>query len=1028
MRCSLSISLSTYDECVKNGGELAFTCDGCSFSSLPFSNHCSIENDVTHTISSSSSSSSSSPSPASSSSFSFPAILSSKGVHFIHANVRSLLPKLPEIRLFLARTKATVFAASETWLDATVNDNELQIPGFNVIRRDRNRNGGGVALFIRDNIAFNPRPDLAVDGLEATWVELLPPKTKGILVCSMYRPPNDGNFLTNLESALSKVDPGTELYILGDTNINSTETGSILFGKYKEVLDSFGLDQLIKEPTRITPSTSSVIDHVLTNASELIQSSGVIGGGFSDHFLTFCSRRCIKGISYGHNIKKVRSFKNYSKLSFIMELRKIDWSSVLTSVDVDYCLSEFSRLFKSAIDVVAPYREIRIRSKPNQWMNSEILAAIRKRNDLLSRYKRNRSNEVLFKEYCKVRNAVQRDIRLAKENFFKQGVEKNKGDSGKLWNHLKSLGYSKKTSFSSSNIVLEDKGCKVFNRSAVARLFNIFYTSVASDLVTKLPNPYGMFCTSSRIFKDYYHRIIGTKPSFVLSPVTSHFIRKQLSSLDPRKAIGLDDVASRFLHDGAESIVLPVTHIINLSISNETVPAAFKDAKVVPVFKKGSKLDVGNYRPVSILNVLSKVLERTVHKQMDEYLKKRNLLFSHQSGFRGGYSTDTCLVDMSNYVRSEMGKGNMVGMVLIDLQKAFDTVDHDILIDKLRAIGVSSVSWFRSYLSDRKQCVEVNGTRSEFLPINCGVPQGSILGPQLFLIYVNDMVTSVDCRLSLYADDSALLFAHSDPNVIASRLSTELSNCKRWLVDNKLSLHIGKTECMLFGTKRKLKGVRDFRIDCDGTLVERVSSVKYLGVQLDGSLSGAEHVGDVLKTCTGRLSFLYRNKAFLDFNCRRILCASLIQPYIDYCCSAWYGGLSVSLKNRLDVTQRKMVRFVNGMDLREHVGKVELLRLSWLSIPDRVTYFRLIHLFKVWHRTAPSYLVDSFTPVSVIHSHNTRGSSHNFQMSRDLGNVRNGFTFLASKEWNALPDELKLISELRVFKKRLKEYLFSRYA
>ena len=247
-----------------------------------------------------------------------------------------------------------------------------------------------------------------------------------------------------------------------------------------------------------------------------------------------------------------------------------------------------------------------------------------------------------------------------------------------------------------------------------------------------------------------------------------------------------------------------------MSIITETVPTAFKEAKVVPLFKKGSRLDRGNYRPVSVLNVLSKILERAVHSQLGNYLEKRGLMFGGQSGFRSGFSTDSSLIGLSDYVRSEMGKGSMVGMVLIDLQKAFDTVDHAILLDKLTAIGVSSVSWFDSYLSDRQQCVDINGTRSDFLPVSCGVPQGSILGPQLFLIYINDMCLSVDCRLSLYADDSALLFSHNDPTVIADRLTVELSKCKRWLVDNKLSLHVGKTECLLFGSKRALKRVVNF--------------------------------------------------------------------------------------------------------------------------------------------------------------------------------------------------------------------------
>ena len=323
--------------------------------------------------------------------------------------------------------------------------------------------------------------------------------------------------------------------------------------------------------------------------------------------------------------------------------------------------------------------------------------------------------------------------------------------------------------------------------------------------------------------------------------------------------------------------------------------------------------------------------------------------------------------------------------------------------------------------------MEVNGVRSDFLPVTCGVPQGSILGPQLFLLYINDMITSVNCKLSLYADDSALLFSHKDPNVISNRLSEELSSCKRWLVDNKLSLHVGKTECLLFGSKRKLGKVGNFQVFCDGTAVERVSNVKYLGVQLDGNLSGTEHVGGILKTCSGRLAFLYRNSAYLDFHCRRLLCTALIQPHIDYCCSAWYGGLTVSMKNRLDTIQRKMVRFVQGMDFRDHVGSQELLKLSWLSIPDRITYFRMIHLFKICNKTAPSYLLSRFTFVSQTHSHNTRGSEHNFQLSRDLALAQNSFSFLASKEWNALPPELKDLKDLHVFKKRLKSHLFSHY-
>ena len=480
------------------------------------------------------------------------------------------------------------------------------------------------------------------------------------------------------------------------------------------------------------------------------------------------------------------------------------------------------------------------------------------------------------------------------------------------------------------------------------------------------------------------------------------------------------------MRDGADVIYKPVSHIINISITTEKVPSAFKEAKVIPLFKKGSTLDPGNYRPVSILNVLSKILERAVQSQLSDYLEKRGLLFENQSGFRGGYSTDSCLIGLTDFIKAELGKGNLVGMVLIDLQKAFDTVDHDILSEKLKSIGVSSTAWFDSYLHNRRQCVDINGSRSEFLPVTCGVPQGSILGPLLFLVYINDMNISLSCRLSLYADDSALLFAHRDAQVIADRLSVELSSCKKWLVDNRLSLHVGKTESLLFGSKRRLKGV-DFRVFCDGTPVERKFTVKYLGVLLDDNVNGSAHVGNLLKVCAGRLAFLYRQSSLLDKKCRQTLCSALIQPYIDYCCSSWYFGLSVALRERLNVLQRKMIRFINGLDFRAHVDVGNVKELSWLTIPDRVKFFQMAHIFRIRNKLAPNYLLPNFTAISTAHSYNTRGSGYNFVVSRELSLSQSSFAFTAIKHWNSLPNDVKCIGEFRVFKRKLKEFLISQY-
>ena len=626
-----------------------------------------------------------------------------------------------------------------------------------------------------------------------------------------------------------------------------------------------------------------------------------------------------------------------------------------------------------------------------------------------------------------MRNAVQRDIKTAKQSYFGNMVERNRGDPKKLWGQLRSLGYSKKAVGGSSNIVLEQDNVKIHDSYSVACVFNRFYTCVAADLVSKLPSPTGMFDTASLVFKRLYSRFTRPSHAFTLTPVSRGFILKQLRSLDPNKAVGLDGISSRFLRDGADVISQPVCHLVNMSILTETVPSGFKNAKVIPLFKKGSKLEPGNYRPVSILNVLSKVLEKAVHFQLVGHLKAKNVLYKNQSGFRGSYSTDTCLVGLSDYVKGEMGKGNLVGMVLIDLQKAFDTVDHEILLSKLDAIGVTSVSWFRSYLSDRQQCVEIGGVLSDFLDVTCGVPQGSILGPQLFLIYINDMCNSVQCDLLLYADDSALVFSHKDPIFISDHLSSQLTTCKHWLIDNKLSLHVGKTECILFGSKRRLKKVRGFQVTCEGSLVNQVAEVTYLGVKLDENLDGRAHAVSLIKKCAGRLAFLYRNSALLNLQNRKTLCTALVQPYLDYCCSSWYSGLTKQLQGKLNVIQRRMVRFIYGFHHMHHVDNSDLKSLSWLNVEDRVRFFKVVHVFRVRSGLAPSYLTANFVPLADHHSYRTRGSSHDYAITAIVARASSSFSFTAIKAWNSLPAHLKSLTSLNVFKRKVKEMFLSSY-
>ena len=301
--------------------------------------------------------------------------------------------------------------------------------------------------------------------------------------------------------------------------------------------------------------------------------------------------------------------------------------------------------------------------------------------------------------------------------------------------------------------------------------------------------------------------------------------------------------------------------------------------------------------------------------------------------------------------------------------------------------------------------------------------------PTLFLCYINDMAASLRCKVSLYADDSTLIASGESGSELGNFLSEELSNCRVWMTDNRLSLHLGKTECMLFGTRKRLKSVKEFTVACSDVTVGRVNTVKYLGYILDPNLGGNEQATGCIKRVAARLAFLYRNASVLDTLTRRTLCNPLIQPHIDYCITTWYNNILECHRKRLDALQRKMVRFIHALDHREHVDSAALKALGWLSINDRARYFRLLHVFRINAGIAPTYLCEGFSRVKTVHRYETRGSATNFFVPR-LANTQfmhRGFFYSGISDWNALPSPLKSCSSESIFKAKLREHLFSFY-
>lgn len=954
----------------------------------------------------------------------FESFVAARGLHLLHLNVRSLLPKITEIRHLSKNSKVGILCFTETWLDDSVKDAEIELDNYLIVRRDRNRKGGGVCIYVRADIGFNHRTDLHSDQIEALWLDIQLPLSKPILIGVCYRPPDQSQFYELLEELCTqRMDLlGKEVILMGDFNTDVLKRDSPGYKALMNMCRSFGLDQLINEPTRICPKTETVIDLVLVSDKTKIAQSGVINYGLSDHCIIFCTRKTKKAVFNCHASVKARSMKAYNKDTFNERLKLMDWSAVLNCENVNESWGIFKSMFLEVIDKVAPFKETRIKQRSEPWVNDDILEAIRDRNKKFKHF-RMKGDEHSWAEFKRARNEVNRLVINTKKIYFKEKIQEHRNDSRKLWKSLSQLGYSKQMKTKDSNITLDLGNTITSDKGVVAAGFNDYFSSVARNLVEKLPGQTGQY---GEIHVQKYYSQLGVKSgSFTFESVSVARVLEKLQKLDCNKATGLDAIPARFLKDSAEIISPSITHIVNSSIRQGEFPNDLKGARVIPLYKKGSKQDPSNYRPVSILSSLSKIIEKIMYEQIDQYLLSQNILYEFQSGFRKSHSTDSCLLFLTDLIKREVDKGNLCGMVMLDLQKAFDTVDHSVLLYKLKAIGFSdlAVKWVGSYLGNRMQVVDTGGTISHPVCISCGVPQGSVLGPLLFLLYINDLKSVCSSMLFLYADDSALVVSHKDKDVIEQTLSTELLNVSSWMSDNRLSLHVGKTESILFGSKIRLKKASAFNIFLGDTELVAKETVSYLGCMLDNNLSGTSQAQKVITKVNQRVRFMARISKFLDTKTLVILAGALIQPYYDYACSSWYDGLTVNLKHRLQASQNKLVRLILDLPTRTHLEPYHFVKVGWLKVEDRIAFVQLCMAHRIVHGEVPKYFKNYFNRVNDVHNYSTRGSSTDFVPPRVRTNMgKESFSYAGSVLWNRLPATIKAIASLDSFKRNLKRW------
>ena len=836
--------------------------------------------------------------------------------------------------------------------------------------------------------------------VECLWGEMMIGR-KQLLISAMYRPPSaPASYFNSILDVLEKADSdGIDMLVLGDLNYDYKLDENLHKNPLHYIENLHGMSQLITDITRKTHVSQTTPDVILTTCPGLHTRSGVETVTLSDHYMIFTEIQLTQSRhSSPHNDVTFRDFKNFNEETFISDLQSNNVFSDYENEDITW--TQWKDTSNVLCDKHAPMKTARLKKRSNPWITRDIIEMMYTRDHLHYRATKYNDPEVMS-QYRTLRNNITTTIRDMKLQYFTELHENGRKNPKLFWSEMKKL--------------VPKINCKSIPKSMTADEFNSYFISVPADIHKTFKNDEDTFLWKGNksIHTFNFHDI---NPDDLLNSLRS------LKKSSGNDILGMD---RKLIVTAAPYIVNSLCQIINMSLSNGIVHDDWKIARVTPIYKnEGDLNDEKNYRPISVISHIAKIVEQLICKQLVVYLEENHFISPDQSAYLKRRSTQTSLHRVIDDWLENTNEGEITGVCLLDISKCFDTIDHRLLIKKFDMYGIrgNEINWFSSYLTNRKQAVMCNGKLSNFQVIDSGVPQGSVLGPFLFLLFINDITnfTTEDSVVNLFADDSSLYASGKSVSEVRTKLQTCLDNISMWYKSNRLKINANKSKVMLIGTRCQLRSLNidDFTIYYDNSPLELVSNAKYLGLYISSDLTWDVHIIRLCKMLYYHLSILRRLRKTVPQGLLLKIYKTYIQPKLEYGITLW-GCTTEGNLDKVQRVQNFAARLITGnFDYINYRGLELVKSLRLYTVRERRDFFLATLMFKSIHGLAPTYLSDSIVMNFDVNGYNTRSTdTMDVYIPKPNKEIyRNSLLYKGGIIWNSLPDEVKESSNIDEFK------------